>query len=69
MDGTDLSGANWRKSKRSDGQNACVEFANLGDDAGVRDSKDTTGPVLVFNPAGWTSFIAAAKAGKFNLPA
>ncbi|MBX6750947.1 MAG: DUF397 domain-containing protein [Micromonosporaceae bacterium] len=50
----DLSGAQWRKSTRS-GPNTdnCVEVANLGDRIAVRDSKDPTGPVLVFTPAEW----------------
>lgn len=55
----DLSGAIWRKSTRSSGnQGDCVEVAgNLPGLVGVRDSKDPTGPVLVVAPAAWRAFV------------
>lgn len=64
-----LTGAAWRKSTRSQTSN-CVEVAPLG--AGpvtmaLRDSKDPSGPVLLFNRAGWLGFIAGAKNGQFDL--
>lgn len=55
----DLTGARWRKSSKS-GNNggSCVEVAdNLPDVVGVRDSKDPNGPVLVFGPAAWRTFV------------
>ncbi|MER7456682.1 DUF397 domain-containing protein [Micromonospora sp. NPDC126480] len=55
----DLTGAQWRKSTKS-GNNggACVEVAgNLPGVVGVRDSKDPTGPALVFSPAAWRAFV------------
>jgi hypothetical protein len=59
----DLSGAIWRKSTRSSGnQGNCVEVAdNLPGVVAVRDSKDRQGPVLTFAPASWASFVAHAK--------
>ncbi|SCL38420.1 protein of unknown function [Micromonospora pallida] len=56
----DLTGARWRKSTRSgSNQGACVEVAdNLAGVVGVRDSKDPTGPLLVFAPAAWRAFVA-----------
>ncbi|WP_433194273.1 DUF397 domain-containing protein [Nocardia sp. CA-107356] len=58
----DLSGAQWFKSTRSGGSKDCVEVAFLDDgQVGVRDSKDPTGPALVFTPSVWDSFIAGAK--------
>ncbi|WP_431728167.1 DUF397 domain-containing protein [Verrucosispora sp. TAA-831] len=57
----DLTGADWRKSTRS-GSGECVEVAaNLPDVVGVRDSKDVTGPALVFNPSAWRAFVIEAK--------
>jgi hypothetical protein len=47
----DLRNVQWRKSNRSNGQGAngnCVEIAYAGPAAAVRDSKNTTGPVLAF---------------------
>jgi hypothetical protein len=55
----DLTGARWRKSTRS-GNNggACVEVAdNLSSVVAVRDSKDPSGPALVFDPPAWRAFV------------
>jgi len=57
---TNLDGAVWHKSTRS-GSNGgdCVEVAdNLPDVVAVRDSKDSSGPVLQFDRAAWSAFIA-----------
>ena len=48
----------WRKSSRSNGTQAdCVEVARLAQAVGVRDSKNTAGPVLIFPVAGWAAFL------------
>lgn len=62
-----LARASWRKSTRSGDQGACVEFALLAHDSAartiaIRDSKDTTGPVLFFAPTAWTAFTTALPA-------
>ncbi|WP_406078450.1 DUF397 domain-containing protein [Micromonospora sp. NBC_00858] len=59
----ELNGAEWRKSTRSGVSGGdCVEVAdNLPGVVGVRDSKDRTGPVLVFAPAAWRAFVAVAR--------
>ncbi|MFI6778763.1 DUF397 domain-containing protein [Nocardia sp. NPDC050412] len=63
----DLSGAKWFKSSRSKDAQACVEVAHLnGGMVGVRDSKDRTGPALVFSPAEWDAFAAVVKEGEFD---
>ncbi|MEU4333768.1 DUF397 domain-containing protein [Micromonospora lupini] len=63
----ELTGARWRKSTRSNGSGgACVEVAdNLPGLVAVRDSKDPTGPVLVFAPDAWRAFVGlgAVRAG------
>ncbi|MGA6204605.1 DUF397 domain-containing protein [Nocardia testacea] len=53
----DLSGAIWFKSSHSQHGGDCVEVAHLDEVVGVRDSKDTTGPVLMFTPAEWDGFL------------
>ncbi|MEV4823752.1 DUF397 domain-containing protein [Micromonospora zamorensis] len=56
----ELIGAEWRTSSRSGQDNNCVEVAtNLGDVVGVRDSKDSDGPVLVVDAYSWRLFVVA----------
>jgi Domain of unknown function (DUF397) len=58
-------GLSWRKSTWS-GTGNCVEVAWSGTNRLVRDSKDPTGPVLVFTKPEWHAFLAGAKAGQFD---
>jgi hypothetical protein len=59
---TDLSGAIWRKSARSNNGGNCVEVArNLPSIVAVRDSKNPHGPALIFTPADWEAFTAGVK--------
>jgi hypothetical protein len=55
----------WHKSTFSGGQNDCVEAAAraLPDALPVRDSKNPSGPAVVFGRAGWSAFVDALKAG------
>ncbi|GAA5048489.1 DUF397 domain-containing protein [Nocardia callitridis] len=63
----DLSKAQWFKSTRSDAAKECVEVAFLDEGVvGVRDSKNPTGPALVFTPEEWTTFTASVTAGPFT---
>ncbi|WP_433193852.1 DUF397 domain-containing protein [Nocardia sp. CA-107356] len=67
---TDLSGVNWFKSSHSSGQTDCVEVAWLdGGEVGVRDSKNPTGPALIFKPGEWDAFTAGVMAGELQRPA
>lgn len=64
----DLGTAVWCKSTRS-GLNSdnCVEVAFVGDAIAVRDSKNPTGPALIFTPAEWDAFVGGAKDGEFDV--
>ncbi|MFQ6324772.1 DUF397 domain-containing protein [Nocardia sp. CWNU-33] len=63
----DLSGAAWHKSTRSSATKDCVEVAFLdGGLVGVRDSKNPTGPALLFTPGEWSAFAAGVQDGQFD---
>ncbi|WP_329567509.1 DUF397 domain-containing protein [Kitasatospora sp. NBC_01266] len=64
----DLDLARWRKSSHSDNHGACIEVAD-GQFTGltpVRDSKDPSGPALVFPTTSFATFIANLKDGFLN---
>lgn len=53
----------WRKSSYSGaGGQDCIEVAAHPGTIHVRDSKNTTGPILDFTPTQWESFVAYASA-------
>ncbi len=57
----------WHKSSYSNGSGgACVEVADLGTTRAVRDSKDPTGPALMFTATEWAVFTAGVKSGDFD---
>lgn len=62
--GNCLEVASWRKSTYSDGSGGnCLEVADGHPDlVPVRDSKNPTGPKLVFRAASWSAFLADLKA-------
>ncbi|MFI2712935.1 DUF397 domain-containing protein [Micromonospora sp. NPDC018662] len=58
MGETNKAAVTWRKSTRSNGSGDCVEVAgHLSGRVGVRDSKDASGPVLLFDGQAWRSFL------------
>ncbi|WP_280231501.1 DUF397 domain-containing protein [Nocardia cyriacigeorgica] len=60
----DLSGARWFKSSRSVQGKECVEVAHLPEaHVAVRDSKNPTGPALIFTPTAWDAFLTRARTG------
>ncbi|NKY48534.1 DUF397 domain-containing protein [Nocardia cerradoensis] len=64
---TDTSAAKWFKSSRSRDGGECVEVAHLTTGAvGVRDSKNPTGPTLIFTPAEWDAFTTGLQNGRFK---
>jgi uncharacterized protein DUF397 len=48
----------WRKSSCSTTNANCVEIAFAGPAVAVRDSKNTSGPVLAFPDTGWAAFLS-----------
>ncbi|GAB2682575.1 hypothetical protein GCM10027271_50220 [Saccharopolyspora gloriosae] len=53
-----LAGLHWRKSSRSgQGGGACVEVAPGQAVVGVRDSKNPSGPALLFDSGVWAAFV------------
>ncbi|MFI7003620.1 DUF397 domain-containing protein [Nocardia sp. NPDC050175] len=63
----DFSRARWFKSSHSGSNQDCVEVAHLdGGHVGVRDSKNPTGPALVFTPSEWDVFVSGAQDGEFD---
>lgn len=63
---SELSRARWRKSTYSADGN-CVEVAdNLSAVVAVRDSKDDTGPALVFTREQWRTFTRAFRANALH---
>ena len=62
----DLSHAEWRKARRSNGANAsCVELAGLA--GAVRDSKRPNAGAHVLSAATFSAFLADVKAGRYDL--
>lgn len=56
----------WRKSSYSENTGGCVEVADgFSAVMPVRDSKNPTGPALVFPADGWVAFVSAVKGGDF----
>ncbi|NKY55571.1 DUF397 domain-containing protein [Nocardia flavorosea] len=63
----DLSNARWFKSSWSSGQQNCVEVAFVSDElVGVRDSKNPSGPPLLFGAAEWAGFLTGLASAGFG---
>ena len=57
----------WIKSSLSFANGNCVEVADLrGGEIGVRNSRDSAGPVLRFTPDEWHAFIGGVRNGEFD---
>jgi hypothetical protein len=67
MSTPEVSGVAWRASTYSSGEQACVEVAVVPGQVGVRDSKDRSGPALVFTPSAWRAFVGDLQRGEFDL--
>ena len=62
-----LTMAHWRKSQASNPSGSCVEIAELpGGQAAVRNSRDKSGPALVYPRAELAAFLLGIKTGEFD---
>jgi hypothetical protein len=57
----------WVKSSLSFAQGNCVEVSDQpGGTIGVRNSRDSKGPVLRFTPDEWQAFLGGVRNGEFD---
>lgn len=57
----------WIKSSLSGSNGNCVEVADLPEGTiGIRNSRDTDGPILRFTSDEWVAFLAGARRGEFD---
>ncbi|MER6116968.1 DUF397 domain-containing protein [Streptomyces sp. A0642] len=67
MAATELRGVVWQKSRYSNSQGSCVEFAKLPDgDVAMRNSRHPEGPALVYTPAEIEALLLGVKDGEFD---
>ncbi|GKQ37308.1 DUF397 domain-containing protein [Streptomyces sp. A012304] len=67
MTATQLHGVAWQKSRYSNSQGNCVEFARLpGGDVAVRNSRFPDGPALVYTRAEIEAMLLGVKDGEFD---
>ncbi len=55
----------WQKATAS-ANNGCIEIAAALGGVAVRDSKNPSGPVLLYTRHEWSSFLDGAKKGEFD---
>lgn len=64
---TQLEGAVWRKSERSNSQGACVELARLDSTTvAMRNSRDPEGTALIYPADSVRAMVSALRAGDFD---
>ncbi|MEU7133125.1 DUF397 domain-containing protein [Streptomyces sp. NPDC046261] len=67
MAASDIDDVVWRKSRHSNSQGSCVEFAKLpGGGIAVRNSRHPDGPALVYTPAEIEAMLLGVKDGEFD---
>jgi hypothetical protein len=66
-DHADLAAVRWRKAKRSDSGNGCVEFAALPDGTvAMRNSREPESPAHIFTKWEIACLLDGAKNGEFD---
>ena len=68
MTAFELDVAIWRKSRHSLGNGNCVQVAASSGTMLVRDSADSTSPVVSYSAEAWRAFVAATKMAKLRAP-
>lgn len=59
--------AHWRKSQASNPSGSCVEIAELPEGkVAVRNSRDKSGPALIYPRAELAAFLRSVKRGEFD---
>lgn len=67
MAATQLNGVAWQKSRHSNSQGSCVEFARLPDGGvAMRNSRFPDGPALVYTRAEIEAMLLGVKDGEFD---
>ncbi|KMO99783.1 MULTISPECIES: DUF397 domain-containing protein [Streptomyces] len=67
MAAAELGGVTWQKSRHSNSQGSCVEFAKLpGGAVAMRNSRFPDGPALVYTPAEIEALLLGVKDGEFD---
>ena len=67
MAGSMMAGPFWIKSSLSFANGNCVEVSDQPDcTIGVRNSRDSEGPVLRFTPEEWQAFLGGVRNGEFD---
>lgn len=62
MPAAQVPATEWRKSRFSNPSGNCVEVARLPQQCvAVRDSRDPSGPALVFTASAWAAFLRAVR--------
>jgi hypothetical protein len=57
----------WTKSSLSHANGNCVEIADIADGhVAMRDSKNTSGPMLAIPPEEWKAFLGGVRNGEFD---
>ena len=67
MAASELHGAVWHKSRRSNSQGTCVELARLPHgEVAVRNSRFPAGPALIYPGAEMAALLRGVKEGEFD---